>query len=166
MLGRGSIAAEAAAEGIVDSLLDAESCWTDSLGLPPYTAPPVVAGLEIAFARIGIAKHICRRSQRAATADALCSAIDGVARAAFPDRGNEITDSWYSAPLFDVAPTAIGYYLEAADSPHKVAAQLIERLGANSTNSWLAVPMMEACINAVGDTLRQMRISARIYRKP
>jgi hypothetical protein len=166
MLGRGSIAAEAAAEGIVDSLLDAESCWTDSLGLPPYPAPRVVAGLEVAFARIGIAKQICRRSQRAATADALCGAIDGFARAAFPDRGDEITDSWYSAPLFDVAPKAIGHYLEAADLPHKVAGRLMERLGASSANAWLAVPMMEACGNAVGDTLRQMRISARFYRKP
>lgn len=163
MFGRESIAADAAAERIIDSLLDAQSCWADSLGLPPHPAPPVVAGLEIAFARIGIAKHMCRRSQRPAAADALWSAIDGFARAAFPDRGDEITDGWYGTPLSEVAPIAIEHYHGAADFPHKVAGHLMERLGATAATAWLAVPMMEACGNSVGAMLRRMRIGGKIY---
>ncbi|MFN3944558.1 MAG: hypothetical protein ACK4K7_06490 [Allosphingosinicella sp.] len=160
MLGRERIAAETAAEIVISGLLDPMSCWEDACALPDHDAPPVVACLEVAFARVAVARHMFRKTQRAAVAEALCEAADAIVRRSFPDRGDAATDAFYAMPLFEAAPRAVAGYEEPAALPHALAEALLARLGVHPAHAWQAAPLFGRSGNEAGETLRRMRVAA------
>lgn len=133
---------------------DAEDIWRNVSALP-YSTPAIVACCELAFARLGILKLMCLRTQDLIVGRALCSLIDRFVLDEFAGADGE---ALYGMPLAEAALINLKSYSACSADPRQLASLLMSRLGSSRSGAAPALPMLVRYGNEVGSSLKMMRI--------
>lgn len=128
-----------AAQLIQREFLDPNDIWKDVQALPALRVAPIVACLEMAFARIAVIRHLLER-YLPATPDR-ANVIKAMTEMTNAELVGTDSDLVYGSALSEVARDITALYGAKAENPVTITAVLLERLSsanaAPTDHAWL-----------------------------